>query len=263
MLKYMAIAKGEFLSRLSYRVGAIFTSLSNILFLLLTYYLWRAIYNNDAVINGMNFNQTILYLTMASTLFYFYRTNIDWKVSLLINTGDLACYMTKPLNLQLRIMFQAIGLALLNFFTSSLPAILVISLLLKFDFPVSSYIPYFFIAAILAFLITFNVDYTVGIIAFYTESIWGINAAKEAIVLMLSGALIPLNFFPNSLRFFLEFVPFQAIYHTPMKILTDPEISAASCVRLISIQFLWVFLLFLINKILTAQALKSVKYNGG
>ena len=47
----------------------------------------------------------------------------------------------------------------------------------------------------------------------------GLNMVKECIVLLLSGASIPLAFFPEALRNIVQYLPFRCIYDTPLNVL--------------------------------------------
>ena len=79
----------------------------------------------------------------------------------------------------------------------------------------------FIVALVFAYLISFLIDFLIGLISFYTESIWGISITKEAVVLLLSGAVIPLPFFPDIIRRVVELLPFKAIYHIPLNMLVS------------------------------------------
>ena len=59
---------------------------------------------------------------------------------------------------------------------------------------------WFIVSVVLALIVNFNIEVFVSTICLYTESTWGINIVKESIVLLFSGATIPLAFFPEPLR---------------------------------------------------------------
>ena len=67
----------------------------------------------------------------------------------------------------------------------------------------------------LGFVIKFLVSFLAALLCF-----WGVGLiwAQTAVVNLFSGALVPLAFFPNWLRAFAAWAPFQGIIATPLAI---------------------------------------------
>jgi ABC-2 type transport system permease protein len=116
---------------------------------------------------------------------------------------------------------------------------------------------------ILAFLISFCFDYFVGLSTFYTESIWGISITKEIILTVFSGALLPLQFFPDAVQKILLALPFQAIYHTPLMMVTRPNQGWETFGPMMIVQIFWVIALFLLTRLFYNQAIKVLRISGG
>jgi ABC-2 type transport system permease protein len=103
---------------------------------------------------------------------------------------------------------------------------------------------FFPLSLIFAFLISFCFDYFIGLIAFYTESVWGLSITKEIVITVFSGALIPLQFFPEAIRKVLLILPFQAIYHTPLMMVTRPGLGIDTYLPMLAVQLIWVVALY-------------------
>ena len=119
------------------------------------------------------------------------------------------------------------------------------------------------ISLLLAFLISFYFDYFIGIMAFYTESVWGLSITKEVIVTTLSGALIPLQFFPDAIQKILLVLPFQAIYHTPLMMVTRPNQGWDVFLPMLAVQLLWVIVTLILTRLFYNQAIKVLRVAGG
>ena len=171
--------------------------------------------------------------------------------------------LLKPLDLQLIKMSNALGFVLYNFITITLPAILVIIFIFRPGEITLKGILLCIIPVMLAFFISFNIDYIIGLTSFYTESIWGISIAKDTIVLLLSGAIIPLNFFPEILRNIVGFLPFQAIYHIPLTIMITKDLPVNEYLKFLGIQLSWAVVLYAVNRLYYSRAIKVVTVNGG
>jgi ABC-2 type transport system permease protein len=86
---------------------------------------------------------------------------------------------------------------------------------------------------------------------------------KEVIVLALSGALVPLQFYPEAARRAIEWLPFQAIYSIPLGILLDGAAAPLRALGLLGTQAAWVVILFLAARAAFARASRAITVNGG
>jgi ABC-2 type transport system permease protein len=82
-------------------------------------------------------------------------------------------------------------------------------------------------------------------------------------VTVFSGALIPLQFFPDAIQKILFWLPFQAIFHTPIMMITRPDQELEVFLPLITVQLGWAMLLFLLARLFYHQAVKVLRIAGG
>jgi ABC-2 type transport system permease protein len=82
-------------------------------------------------------------------------------------------------------------------------------------------------------------------------------------VSVLSGALLPLQFFPNEIQRVLEWLPFQAMYFSPLMMITDPHQSMEHFLSMLGVQCFWTVLTFLLTRLLYKQASKAIRIAGG
>jgi ABC-2 type transport system permease protein len=112
-------------------------------------------------------------------------------------------------------------------------------------------------------LISFSFDYFIGLFGFYTESVWGLSTSKEIIITVFSGALIPLQFFPDAIQKVLLWLPFQAIYHTPLMMITRPDQGWDVFLPMLGVQLFWAVVLFIGAHLFYNQAVKVLRISGG
>jgi ABC-2 type transport system permease protein len=260
---YLAILRGSYMVGMIYRFGFLFTILGNIVYMAVTYYLWRSIYANSVTLRGMTFHETFLYVALGSAIFILLKTYVDWYMSFEIREGFIAIYLTKPVDYQLYTLSVALGSMLMNLSAITIPTILMLVFVFKVPFEIGPGLFLFPVSLFLAFLISFNLDYFIGVIGFYSESIWGMSITKEIIVTALSGALIPLQFFPDWLQKILLVLPFQAIYNTPLMMVTRPNQGWDILLPMLGIQVIWVAATFVISRLFYQQAVKVVRVAGG
>lgn len=260
---YLALLRGSYMVGMIYRYGFLFTILGNIVYLGVAFYLWRSIYKNVQTIHGLTFDQTYLYVALGSAVFILLKTYADWFISYEIREGTIAVYLTKPLDYQLYALFTSLGACLMNLTAITVPTILLLTFVFKVHITLGPGLAAFPVSLVMAFLISFNFDYLVGLMAFYNESVWGLTITKEIILTVLSGALIPLQFFPDVIQKILLVLPFQAIYYTPLMMVTKPDQNIAIFLQMLAIQFLWVVVTFVITRLVYDQAIKVLRVSGG
>jgi ABC-2 type transport system permease protein len=263
MKRYLAYTRMTYLLGLVWRLPSVFTLTTNLFYIVVVYFLWRNIYGSSDSLHGMSFPQTFTYLALASSIFVLFKTFTDWAIARDIINGAIAVHLTKPIDLQLRLFFEAFGSMLTNLTLIGLPTLLVLVIFFPANLVLGINVLMFAISVLLAFILSFLIDYMVGLSGFYTESIWGIGTAKEITVLVLSGAMLPLRFFPEGMQIVLRYLPFQAIYNTPISIITDRSLTTLDMITMLGIQTFWIAVLFMISRLFYEQAVKVVTINGG
>jgi viologen exporter family transport system permease protein len=263
MRSYLPIARGSYMIGLVYRFGFLFTIVGNVVYLGVAYYLWRSIYSYSDTIRGLTFNETFLYVGLGSAIFILLKTYADWFIHYEIREGIIANYLTKPLDFQLYNLFANLGSLLMNLTAITIPTVLLLAFVFKVKVAFGPGLFLFPIGLLLAFLISFSIDYSIGLMGFYSESVWGLSTTKEIIVSVFSGALIPLQFFPAAMQKVLFWLPFQAIYHTPIMMLTKPDQGLNVFLPMMAVQLAWAVALFIGARLFYNQAIKVLRIAGG
>lgn len=263
MKAYLAMMRGAYMIGLVYRFGFLFSIAGNLIYMSITYFLWRSIYQDRETLRGLTFDETYIYVALGSAVFILLKTYVDWQMSYDIREGMVAIYLTKPLDLQLYELFTSVGFALHALTTVTLSTFLLLIFVFRIEIPLGVGLLLFPFSLVLAYLVSFCFDYFIGLLAFYTESVWGLSITKEVIITVLSGALIPLQFFPEIIRKILMWLPFQAIYYTPLTMVAKPNLGWETFLSMLGVQFFWVVALFALTRLFYNQAVKVLRISGG
>ncbi len=263
MRAYLPIARANYMIGIVYRFGFLFSIVGNLVYLGVAYYLWKSIYRSSETIRGLTFNETFIYVALGSAIFILLKTYTDWYIHFEIREGAIATYLTKPIDYQLYALAANLGSVLMNLTAISIPTLLVMVFIFKVKFTFGLGLFLFPISLLLAFLISFSIDYFIGLLGFYSESVWGLSITKEIIVSVFSGALIPLQFFPDVIQNVLYWLPFQAIYHTPLMMVTRPAQGVDVFLPMLLIQLGWAIFLFILTRLFYHQAIKVLRIAGG
>jgi ABC-2 type transport system permease protein len=263
MRGYLAVMRGSIMVGVVYRFGFLFSIIGNIIYLGVAYYLWKSIYRHAEVIRGLTFNETFLYVGLGSAIFILLKTYVDWLMNYEIREGAIASYLIKPIDYGLYTFFTSLGSVLLNLAAITIPTLLMLLFVFKVKFTLGPGLIVFPLSLFMAFMISFYFDYFVGLLGFYSESVWGISTVKEIILTVFSGALIPLQFFPDVIEKILLWLPFQAIYHTPLMMVTKPDQGWDVFIPMLLVQLFWVIALFVAMRLFYSQAIKVLRISGG
>lgn len=263
--KYITLTRAGMMESLHFRTSAFVTILGNIIYLVIIYYLWKAIYasTGTGIVNGMTFEATMIYLVLATALFYFMEMYLVWNMGRDIQSGGIVLKLIRPMSFKKYMFFSCSGSFVMSFFMTFVPTALIVYFVTNGAIYLGSNLLFFIISVIFGLLINFYVDFFVGTICLYTESVWGINIMKEVVVLLLSGASIPLAFFPESLRNVVMVLPFQAIYNTPLNLLIRHNLNNFDRITMIGIQLFWVVILSIITSLFWKKAVRQITVNGG
>ena len=263
MRSYFPVARATYMIGIVYRFGFLFAVLGNIVYLGVAYYLWQSIYRFADVIHGLTFNQTFLYVGLGSAIFILLKTYADWFIHYEIREGNIAIYLTKPIDYQIYNLFANLGSLLMNLTAITIPTALILGFVFRVKVAYGPGLFLFPLSLLFAFFISFSIDYFIGLMGFYSESVWGLSITKEIIVTVLSGALIPLQFFPAGIQNVLFWLPFQAVYHTPIMMLTKPDQGLNVFLPMLGVQVFWGTILFLAGRLFYNQAVKVLRIAGG
>ena len=265
--KYLALTRRGMMEKLHYRLGTFVTLFGNLIYLVLIYFLWKAIYASSGsdVVNGMTLNDTLVYLVLATALFNFLEVFLVWDMSREIQSGSIVLKLLKPMSFRGYSFWSYIGENIMSFFLTFLPTFVIINILTKGSIALSFNLLFFIVSVIMALVINFSIDMICATICLYTESTWGLNMVKECIVLLLSGASIPLAFLPEGLRNAVQYMPFRCIYDTPLSVLLCKEgftLGTGLGISLL-LQLAWCVALGAAGAVFWRVSLKKITVNGG
>lgn len=263
--KYLTLTRAGMIETLQFRISTAVAFGGNLAYLVLVYFLWKAIYASAGTdtVNGMTFTDTLIYLVLATALFNFMERFVVWQMSRDILSGKIILDLIKPIKYRSYRFWCDSGNLVMSFLMTFLPTFLVVSFLTRGAIPLGVNLLYFIVSVVLAIIINFNIDFLVGTICLYTESCWGINIMKQVTVLLLSGATIPLPFFPEPLKTVVYHLPFQSIYNTPLTLMINGGLSGSEVLTMLGTQLFWVAVMMTLSGLLWRKSLRVITVNGG
>lgn len=263
MSAYLYLAKMKMINSLTYRFEVITVLVTNLIMMMATVFLWKTAFNGIDNASGVNEGQMVTYAILSSILSSIFSFEVEATLNSNIREGNIAIDLLKPINLIGKYFAQDIGGFITNLVNKLLPLIAIVLLFIKISPPVNFiYSLLFSFSVILCYLLLWSMDAIFGIMTFWLMDIGNLVGIKNVFIKLLSGSIIPIWFFPNSLQNILNFLPFQYTYQTCLSIYIG-KLSIIQAIQAICIQGIWTFLLMMIVYLLWNKARKSVQVQGG
>ena len=264
---YRAIFRIRFTNSLQYRAAAFGGLVTQFAWGGMYVLAFAAFYRSNPENFPMTFSQTVTYIWlqqgfMALFFLWFYENTIIEA----IESGSIAYEMVRPMDLYSRwfaiISANRVSRTLLRCVPLLLVAVVLpqpFRLVIPFDL---AQLGLFTLSMALAFCVTITFSMLIYISAFYTLNSMGTRLIVAVASDFLSGAYIPLPFFPDTVRVVMELLPFGSMQNMPLLIFSG-HVYGAAALRGVGIQVFWVVVLFIAGRIWMNHALKRVVVQGG
>lgn len=265
-IRMTAFVRAGFLRILAYRLRYVTGILTYTLNVSIYYFIWRAVYAHTApgtAIRGYVLDEIITYVALGWIIRSFYFNNIDREIASLVTEGHITLYLARPVSLLHAMTGLAAGESLFRITAFTGPVSVAVFALFPIHPPADlAAWPAFLFSAVLSFLMLAYLNFLVGLISFMTRSIMGIISAKHYTIQLLSGLLMPLEFFPDWLYSASLYLPFRHIAHTPAALYLG-RFSGTEALSALAIQGLWTVVLYGAAHLFWRRMMRKLVIQGG
>ena len=260
---YLALARTSAKAGLAYRLNFLLSLFALMFQLFAMLAIWNVLLGSGQVVGGFDWAQMKAYLLVGFVSGVLVSQSGEWNMVGRIQSGMVALDLTKPVNYQTARFADVVGAA----WPEVLTGVVVCGGVLLFTGPAAApptpSAAILFGVSLLAILpLKFLIVYVTSLAAFHTQNYLGLHWARLAVVSILSGALVPLSFFPGWLQAVAAVLPFASLAATPGLIYLG-HVDTLAAVRLIAIQFGWVLVLWVGAALIWRRAVTRVTIHGG
>jgi ABC-2 type transport system permease protein len=262
MKKYLTLFRVNWQKSLQYRFAVVVYILGYSIYISVLLYLWTAIYRDGGKIGNYELPELLTYYLLqlvVNTVIFSY---VSWEIIDQIKDGLFSNFLTKPIHAfrywltvdlsgkVLEIIFITLAIGLMALFVAK-----------HFFFP---HHPqdwlYFLLAVFLAILLAFELDFCIGMIAFWLIQVRVFKYMLQSIIFFFAGALLPIDIFPETLRRIAEALPFQYLVFFPVSIylgkVSNPWPSLLAMIG-------WIFVLYVLANFLLDRGIRRYVAVGG
>ncbi len=263
MKKYLFVIKTQIIKSLTYEFNVYGNILMQTIIMITSAYFWRALYKGQSTVSGVDTDSMLTYVIISSALSVLLITNVERRIGQSVEKGTVATDMIKPISLFGMFFAEDIGSIIALVFQNMLPILIIGSAMIKV--PVMADIrdlPLFVISVIESFLINWLIAALFGMTAFTAVNINALIQVKKHLLRLLSGSIIPIWFFPESVAKVLYALPFVYIYQLPISIYIGRGTRTEYLAQM-RIQFLWLVMLSVLFFLVHDRVTRKVMVQGG
>lgn len=263
---YGTFTKNAFQRNMAYKANSVIFFIGDLLLIAVTYYLWKAIYSSsvESIINGFSYNEMINYVLVSFLTTVIINADITSMMYREVKDGSIAMNLMRPVSYQKRMFFESLGNVLYMFCVIFIFGFIAIMIYRTKSVGLISIRDLFFyiLSIFLGFCINFFYSYTFGLFSFKITNMWGLSQIMQAIVQLVSGALIPIVFFPAWSQKIFDFLPFKSMIYTPSMIYLG-KMSLTEILTSVGMQVFWILVLALCAKLVWNKMIKNLTILGG
>jgi ABC-2 type transport system permease protein len=258
---YVEFARKAFSREATYRVE-VFTNVGSVLLrVYLLRSLWTALYAQNAAPANIPLHAMITYATVALLMSLILEVDGTRAIRDKVREGTIATDLMKPISLPAYFFSDGFGQTAFHAMTI-VPALALSLTLVKIDVPSLATLFVFALSFVLGYLVNFLLNFLMNVVAFWTLETFAIQMMVRWASDLLSGQILPLEFFPGILGAIVLNLPFAAIYSTPLRIYIG-ELPPSAWPAALAAQAFWVVLFAGFASIVWRFAERRVVVQGG
>ena len=262
MRAYVEFAKKAFQNNIAYRADCVAGIINAIIMIFVNICVWKAIYEDEQAVDGVQFKMLITYVVLAFLMQCIYAMD-EYRIENKVRSGSIGLDLLKPINFSGYIFSYNVGILIFRVVMQLTPALIISIILFKMLPPFSlTMFALFLVSMILGYLVLYCLNFIVWISSFWFYWTFSLVTIKDAAVMILSGALLPLWFMPQAMVNFINLTPFASIYYVPITIYLGQMPMEEIAFALLK-QLIWVLGLFVVGRLLWRSALKKLVVQGG
>jgi ABC-type uncharacterized transport system permease subunit len=221
--------------------------------------LWRTLFADRGSVSGMTLEHVLTYTLIAAV--FAEQLSPSAGIEGMVWDGTLVNRVLRPMSLTGVLVWEMVGRWLPGLLFFSVPVLLAAPFLGVDPLPANAAAGFWFLVSLaLGVVAGLAMDLLFASLLFWLDiSMWLVGQLREALHILLSGAVVPLALMPWGLGEVLAWLPFASMASAPLSIYTgtgDP-------VRLIALQAVWAAVLALLARWAWGASRERVTSHGG
>jgi ABC-2 type transport system permease protein len=267
--KYAKILRASLVERLAYRADFLLSTLLRFLPMLTTILLWHAVYDSagedSALTAKFTLHQMISYLLLVHiSRMFSSMPGLAHGIARDIRDGNLKKYLLQPIEMIPYLLSYRIAHKLSYIAMSALPYALLFFLCREYLPPFPDWLTWtaYLVSLVLAFVIGFFFEATIGMIGFWFLEVTSFLYVINTLSFFVSGHMFPLDLLPSPWASVLKALPFSYLAYFPATVFVG-KIQGEELAWGLAIEAAWAALFMLLARWLYRRGLRYYSAYGG
>jgi ABC-2 type transport system permease protein len=263
MRLFWELIKLSFRLQLTYRTANLAGLATNFFFGLLRAAVLIALYGEQRQISGISLQAAITYTGLSQAVIACLSFFGWWEVMESVYTGQIGADLLKPMRYFFYWLARDLGRAWASLLVRGITIMLAYALV--FDITLPQTLGHWALVALtllLSFLVSFGWHFLVNLAAFWTPEARGIGRLGFSLSWFLSGFIMPLRLFPAWFERLSKWTPFPSMVNAIVEVYMG-VLSSSEILHTISVQALWIVLLFLASQLVLRVGVRRLVIQGG
>lgn len=263
MEKLYCLIRVAFQTKFAYIKAFWFNIFGTAVSILIYYFLWKYVFMSREELHGFTAVQMTTYVVLSRTLSSQFSGGINKEFAEWVYKGNIVVELLRPVHLAFNLFGKRLGEFFFFLLFKGIPIGILGTLLLGGCGP-AGVVEFllFFVSVLVSIGILFWIEVAVGIVSFFTLNTYGLAFTKSALLSILSGGVVPLFLFPESVARVLDYLPFAGMVTVPVYTYLG-KYSIQEAGSFIVLQVVWCVLLGVLVMAFYQKAIKKVVVQGG
>lgn len=262
MRLYVEVARRTYARVSTYRSATVAGVFTNTVFGFLLAYILLAVYRDRTVVGGFDAIDAVTFTFVAQGMLMVLGMFNDTEIADRISTGDVVVDLQRPYDHQAWWAGVSYGKAAYYVVFRGVPPFLVGATVFHLRLPSLLGAAAFVVSVALAVGVAFGWRYLLQLTAFWLLDVRGANQLGWLAAQFLSGAFLPIVFFPDWLETTARALPFASMLQLPVEIWLG-RYDGVEVLGVFALQVAWAAALVLAGRYVMARAVRRVVVQGG
>ena len=258
----LEVARRTYRRVATYRGATIAGVFTNTVFGFLLAYVLLAVYRERTDVGGFDATDVVTFTFVTQGLLMVLGMFSDTEIADRITTGDVIVDLQRPYDNQAWWASVSYGKAAYYAIFRGVPPFVVGAIVFDLQLPSVGHALAFVASAALGVGVAFGWRYLIQLSAFWLLDVRGANQLAWLTAQFLSGAFVPIVFFPGWLEAVARSLPFAAMLQLPVEVWLG-RYDGARLVGVFAIQLVWAAALVLAGRWVLTLAMRRVVVQGG
>lgn len=261
MQAFIEIVKMHFKRYFQYKWTFAMSFFTQPIIFVINYIVFQSIYSygEKDTIQGYSMEQMVWFFTANLLVNAFVWNPTVGSMSKKILSGNLTRDLLRPISLFQFEMADCVASRSVSVLVDFLPGLVLYSLILPPRFITALSFLKFLTVVIPAFFLNYLTASLIGICAMWVQNSTSLHAVSNIMISFVGGSLIPMEFYPDVVRWLTDYLPYKYIYYWPIQFYLNKGMAQRGdfFLQIIAIQLVWIVALWLMYQVGWKRLLKT------